>query len=546
MKRVRDIGSASGAAHDQPTPPASHVAPPPTNPLRQPILRSKNEAPAEMSRSDLSGAQVATSPLAQPILNSRSEALQGMPQIGGTPAFTDEEVALQLFKLAVAGDAEAQCDLGLLYAKGRGVERNMETALAWLQQSAEQDNTLALSNLHLAYSEGLGVTKDAGKATEYLHACANLGDEVAQYRLGVAYWTGQGVLKNAETAVAWLRKSADQGYAVAQLKLGDAYWTGQGVPENLQTAVEWYKKSADQGNAVAQLQLGAAYWNGQGVPKNAETAVAWFRKSADQGNAVAHGNMGTAYWTGQGVPKNAETAVAWLRKSADQGDAVSQLRLGVAYWTGQGVPKNLQTAVEWYKKSADQGHAVAQFGLGRVYASGQGVPKNLETGVEYFFQSVRTTGKLDLSSAIVSDELIIAIAQTLKRDNTVTNLIINKANQITDAGAMAIAQALELNTSLRELPDYEAWVKNDEAKHFIGLHLSKNRKFADTVKNYRDHPVTTTQGFPPELIGLLEEAVFRTFQKTLKVDCTAERASSVVDQMSHILATEPNIEVKRT
>jgi TPR repeat protein len=583
MKPARDASLPNGVVPNQLTARAnSNPAQAPTSPPPQPILRSKTAAPNGMPVSDQNGAQMPTNLPQQPILRPAGEAFQGMLKPGETRVNADRDAALLLFKLADAGDAEAQCELGFLYAKGRGVERSMETALAWLGKSAEQGNMLALSNLHLAYSEGMGVTKDLAKAMEYLHACADPGDEVAQYRLGVAYSSGHGVPKNLETAVAWFKKSADQGHAVAQSDVGLAYWTGQGVPQNLETAVDWYKKSADQGNAVAQRNLGVAYWTGQGVPQNLETAVDWYKKSADQGNAMAQSSLGFAYWTGQGVPKNLEAAVELYKKSADQGDAVAQINLGLAYWhghgvpknleaavewvkksadqgdakaqislgvayaSGQGVPKNLETAVDWYKKSADQGNTKAQIQLGTAYWTGQGIPKNLETGVEYFFQSASATGKLDLSSIIASDELVIAITQTLKSNNTVTSLIINKASQITDAGAKAIAQALELNTSLRELPDYETWVKNEQAKLFIGLHLNKNRQFADTVKNYRDHPVTTTQGFPPELIGLLEEAVFRTFQKTLKVDYTPERASGVVDEMSHILATERDIEIKTT
>ena len=50
-------------------------------------------------------------------------------------------------KTAQQGEAKAQYDLGVMYRDGRGVEQSYEQAAYWLQQSADQGETLAQSNL---------------------------------------------------------------------------------------------------------------------------------------------------------------------------------------------------------------------------------------------------------------------------------------------------------------------------------------------------------------------------------------------------------------
>lgn len=64
----------------------------------------------------------------------------------------DYEGAVKLLRpCAEAGNAEAQCRLGVLYHLGQGVERNLTLAIEWLQNSAEQGNGVAAHNLGTLY-----------------------------------------------------------------------------------------------------------------------------------------------------------------------------------------------------------------------------------------------------------------------------------------------------------------------------------------------------------------------------------------------------------
>lgn len=96
----------------------------------------------------------------------------------------DYETALrELRPLAEAGDAEAQYNLGAMYARGWGVAQDYAEGVRWWRLAAEQ------------------------------------GHAVSQYFLGLQYATGTGVAQNDVEAVRWWRLAAEQDHAGAQQNL---------------------------------------------------------------------------------------------------------------------------------------------------------------------------------------------------------------------------------------------------------------------------------------------------------------------------------------
>jgi len=122
----------------------------------------------------------------------------------------------QLTPLAEKGDAEAQNNLGVRYATGRGVPKDDVEAVKWLRKAADQN-----------YAE-------------------------AQCSLGVCYWIGKGVPKNVAESAKWFRKAAEQNNAYAQYSLGGNYWLGLGVPKDYVEAYRWLNLAAAQGNEDAR------------------------------------------------------------------------------------------------------------------------------------------------------------------------------------------------------------------------------------------------------------------------------------------------------
>jgi len=93
---------------------------------------------------------------------------------------------LSLDEAAKQGDAKAQFNLAVRYAKGEGMPQNKKEAVYWYRQAAEQ------------------------------------GFAVAQLALGMNYLTGNGVPKNEQTAYMWLLLARANGDAEIQSAVGEA------------------------------------------------------------------------------------------------------------------------------------------------------------------------------------------------------------------------------------------------------------------------------------------------------------------------------------
>ena len=77
----------------------------------------------------------------------------------------DYATALKTFQsLAAQGNAEAQNNLGELFAKGQGTPQDYSQARQWYEKAAAQGHALAQNNLAELYFSGLGTTQDYVRA----------------------------------------------------------------------------------------------------------------------------------------------------------------------------------------------------------------------------------------------------------------------------------------------------------------------------------------------------------------------------------------------
>jgi TPR repeat protein len=77
--------------------------------------------------------------------------------------------------LAKQGDADAQFNLGLMYANGQGVPQDYKTAVKWYRLAAEQGFADAQYNLGLMYYNGQGVPQDYVRAHMWYNIAASSG-----------------------------------------------------------------------------------------------------------------------------------------------------------------------------------------------------------------------------------------------------------------------------------------------------------------------------------------------------------------------------------
>ena len=81
---------------------------------------------------------------------------------------------------AEQGDADAQFNLGSMYATGRGVPQDDAEAVRWYRLATEQGDASAQYLVGFAYATGRGVPEDDVTAHMWLNVAAATGDEAAR------------------------------------------------------------------------------------------------------------------------------------------------------------------------------------------------------------------------------------------------------------------------------------------------------------------------------------------------------------------------------
>ncbi|MBM10050.1 MAG: hypothetical protein CMF69_10850 [Magnetovibrio sp.] len=127
-------------------------------------------------------------------------------------------------------------------------KKDYATAIREWATLAEQGNTLAQLNLGMMYAKGKGVAQNDSSSVKWFTLAAKRGNAIAQVNLGFMYQYGKGIKKNKEEAVRWYRLAAEQGNIEGQVNLGLMYRSGKGVRQNYILSHMWWSIAAVQGN----------------------------------------------------------------------------------------------------------------------------------------------------------------------------------------------------------------------------------------------------------------------------------------------------------
>ena len=76
-------------------------------------------------------------------------------------------------KMAERGYPAAQCNIGVMYARGEGVAQDASEAARWYQKAAERGHARAQYNLGCMYYDGHGVAQDYVQAHMWLSLAAS-------------------------------------------------------------------------------------------------------------------------------------------------------------------------------------------------------------------------------------------------------------------------------------------------------------------------------------------------------------------------------------
>gem|GEM_PF-6911079 len=153
-------------------------------------------------------------------------ALSGLPEAHyrlGLYYWSESDTTSQLADKAVHhlqialddGIAESSLALGTAYLTGRGVTQDYDRARSLLSAAVGSSDGFAESLLGQIYARGLGVDKDLNKGCYYFELSAHADNSHGQYGHGICLHAQD----NPEEGLMWIRKAADQGLARAIIYL---------------------------------------------------------------------------------------------------------------------------------------------------------------------------------------------------------------------------------------------------------------------------------------------------------------------------------------
>jgi TPR repeat protein len=112
-------------------------------------------------------------------------------------------------KGAIKGNAEDQYLLAGCYDYGKeGAKRDPVAAAAWYGKAADQDHAGAQCELGICYASGDGVQQNHELAVTFYRKAADAGYAQSQGLLGDCYAVGNGVAQDHAVAVAWWEEAA--------------------------------------------------------------------------------------------------------------------------------------------------------------------------------------------------------------------------------------------------------------------------------------------------------------------------------------------------
>ena len=266
-------------------------------------------------------------------------------EYGGGPKFvraSERVLPQRVFLDAKVGIAKAQYNLGMMYAKGEGVEQNYTEALKWIRYAArtEQDYAEMLQNRYADRVE-----------RDYIGMLNRQDNYDASFFLKLIDEEDVGFPQN--NAAAWRAR--------IQYAFGSMYSLGiGGFEEDDAETLRWFLLAAEAGHIIAQVRLGHIYRDGIGVPRDDAKAAKWYNLAAEKGDEFAQGLLVFMYRSDNSAVQDYAKAVKWIRRMVEAGDATFRSTLGDMYRDGKGVKRDYRLAYMWYNLAADDEYSFSK------------------------------------------------------------------------------------------------------------------------------------------------------------------------------------------
>ena len=251
--------------------PAAVNSTPPAASQPPPAVASQ---PSGISSAGSSDAAVASKP-ASPT-TARREPKTGVHDTARAPAKPEAPAA---HAAAPSTSAEDLFDQGLSAYRGKQFSQAAEL----YRKACDGGERKGCHDLGLMYLRGEGMEKDLNRAAGLFKRACDAGGTGGCLDLGLMYLRGEGVPKDLNRAADLYKRACDAGAPPGCTDLGRMYHDGEGVAKDLNRAADLFKRACDAGGAIGCLDLGTMYRRGEGVPKDRDRAADLFKKACEAG-----------------------------------------------------------------------------------------------------------------------------------------------------------------------------------------------------------------------------------------------------------------------
>lgn len=148
-------------------------------------------------------------------------------------------------KASSQGDVKAIYHMGLLYAEGHGIPRNLKKSLKYIEKAASQNYAPAL------YRRGLicFINQQYKEAIFLYKRSIKFGNREAYCNLGYCYEFGLGTQRNPEIAYSMYHKGK------SNYNLGRCYEYGIGVKADDDKALQYFYKGFLEGSTICRCGI---------------------------------------------------------------------------------------------------------------------------------------------------------------------------------------------------------------------------------------------------------------------------------------------------
>jgi len=335
----------------------------------------------------------------------------GRALVHGFAAGNIIQQGVNLLAILSSRSPEAAYQMAALHISGRGVQKNIPTAVQFLEEASGRGHLKAQERLYDMHEKGEGIPKNEQQAAHYALLLAKQGIARYQHIMGCALWFGKGVAEDRQKALDLFQLAADQHYAEAQLMVGRTYF----FEKNYEKALHWLLLAAEQKSVNAQLQVGYMYEQGLWVQKNIPEALRWYRMAGNNGSLEAqvrltemcdypdfvseqfpsleieanvHQDASAQFCLGVILSREkGEEAAAWLKRAVDQDYALAQSLLGKFYLVGLVVKTDYVEAYRLTDLAAKKGVTASIVNAAYMLANGFGVEQDTEQAIALYKQA---------------------------------------------------------------------------------------------------------------------------------------------------------------